>query len=57
MDRPWQLYNLEEDPGETRNVASEHADIVRRLDGWVAANREDAPPQIEPEHPPDKAWR
>jgi arylsulfatase A-like enzyme len=28
---PVQLYNLREDPGETKNVAAEHADVVERL--------------------------
>jgi arylsulfatase A-like enzyme len=38
----WQLYNLKDDPGETRDVASEHPDILKTLQGrweeYVTAN-------------------
>jgi arylsulfatase len=32
-ERPWDLYNLETDPTETRNLAKEMPDKVRELDG------------------------
>jgi arylsulfatase len=33
----WQLYNLAEDPGEVRDVAAEHPDLVAELElGWTA---------------------
>jgi arylsulfatase A-like enzyme len=35
------LYNLRDDPGETRDVAAEHPDIVARLEKVVAAARAD----------------
>lgn len=35
---PWQLYDMNEDPGETNNIAAAHPDIVRQLsaqyDAW-----------------------
>lgn len=31
-DAPWQLYNLETDPSEKNDVASQHPDIVKELD-------------------------
>ena len=32
----WQLYNLAEDPGEVRDVAAEHTDLVAELElGWT----------------------
>jgi arylsulfatase A len=35
---PWQLYDMEADPGETKDIAAKHPDIVRRLseqyDAW-----------------------
>ena len=35
------LYNLKDDPGETKNVAAEHPDIVERLQQVAAAARAD----------------
>jgi len=35
------LYNLKEDPGETRDVAAEHPEVVARLEKIVAAARAD----------------
>jgi arylsulfatase A-like enzyme len=35
------LYDLESDPGESRNIAREHPDIVRRLQAIAAKARED----------------
>jgi arylsulfatase len=31
-EKAWQLFDIADDPGEKRNVAAEHADIVRQLD-------------------------
>ncbi|MCB1079448.1 MAG: sulfatase-like hydrolase/transferase, partial [Verrucomicrobiae bacterium] len=33
-DRKWFLANVAEDPGETRNLAKEHPEIVERLLNW-----------------------
>jgi arylsulfatase A-like enzyme len=37
---PWQLYDMENDPGEADNIATKHADIVAQLsaqyDAWFA---------------------
>jgi arylsulfatase A-like enzyme/predicted esterase len=38
---PLSLYNLAEDPGETRNVAAEHPDVVARLQALAAEARAD----------------
>ncbi|RME90989.1 MAG: N-acetylgalactosamine 6-sulfate sulfatase, partial [Verrucomicrobia bacterium] len=39
--RNWELYDLKADPAESRNVAAEHPDVVRRLrsvlEEWVAS--------------------
>jgi arylsulfatase len=35
------LYNLKDDPGETKNVAAEHPDVVERLQQVAAAARAD----------------
>ncbi|MGB7158630.1 MAG: arylsulfatase [Tepidisphaeraceae bacterium] len=38
---PAQLYNLREDPGETKNVAAEHADLVDGLTALLKKYRDD----------------
>lgn len=54
-DVPFELYDMADDPGERRNLAKDHPDIVRRLtqayDAWftgVTTTRRDnfAPPRI-----------
>jgi hypothetical protein len=35
-----QLYDLAKDPGETQNVAAEHADIVEKLAAQLASIRD-----------------
>ncbi len=38
--KPWQLYDMENDPGQTNDIASEHPEIVKdlaaRYDAWFA---------------------
>lgn len=49
---PWRLYDIEEDPGETKDLAARHDDIVRnfaeRYDGWLAQMAEPASPVPPP---------
>ncbi len=54
---PWKLYDLSRDPGEKRNLASGHPDRVEELVAWIAANRTEPRPQIEPEMPPGEKFR
>jgi arylsulfatase A len=43
---PWQLYDMESDPGETKDIAADHPDIVKQLsdqyDAWFADISRDA---------------
>jgi hypothetical protein len=32
---PWEIYNLENDPSESRNIASEHAGLINKPDQIV----------------------
>jgi len=43
--QPLELYDLARDPGETRDVAAEHPDVVRQLDAI-----------LQREHVPDPLW-
>jgi len=53
----WQLYDLAHDLGEQHNLAEEHLDVVERLETWIAANRVDMVPQVEPDMPQGKKYR
>ena len=43
LDSEWELYNVDEDPTETNNLAAIHPEIVERMDGlytsWLEENR------------------
>jgi hypothetical protein len=56
-DEPFELYNLSEDIGETKNVAAERPDIVARIEAFIARDRREPPPQIEPDMPEGKRYR
>ncbi|MFK7851628.1 MAG: sulfatase [Akkermansiaceae bacterium] len=49
----WRLYDVEKDPGETRDVSGEHPDVVKtiaaRYDAWLDEMAEPASPVAPPE--------
>jgi arylsulfatase len=49
------LYNLKDDPGETKNVAQQHPEIVERLQALVQQARDDLGDEIT--HTPGKNIR
>ncbi|MCW5980975.1 MAG: arylsulfatase [Bryobacteraceae bacterium] len=54
-NRPVELYNLAESPGETDNVASRHPEVVRKLEEILASARVDSPIWPIRETPPASA--
>ena len=53
----WELYDLKSDPGETKDVAASNTGLVKEMETWIAANRVDPPPQVEPAKPAGQRWR
>ena len=43
LDEPLELYNLAEDPGETRNIADQHPQIIARIETHMKTTRTDSP--------------
>jgi arylsulfatase A-like enzyme len=41
--KPMELYNLQDDVGETKNVAADHDDVVRALEAYLKQARTDSP--------------
>jgi len=42
-DKPVELYNLEEDIGETKNIADQHPEIAKKLMGFIKASHTESP--------------
>ena len=51
MGSPIELYDLENDVGESNNVASENEGLVTRITRMMDSQHEPAPPQINPDAP------
>jgi arylsulfatase A-like enzyme len=47
-DTKIELYNLEQDAGESADQAARHPEIARKLDAFMRSAHADPPPQIEP---------
>ncbi|WP_119078816.1 arylsulfatase [Chitinophaga alhagiae] len=40
---PLELYDLQQDPGEKNNVAAQHPDIIKKMDGYMRAAHVESP--------------
>ncbi|WP_343701727.1 arylsulfatase [Chitinophaga sp.] len=40
---PLELYDLQQDPGEKHNVAAQHPDIIKKMDGYMRAAHVESP--------------
>ncbi|HQF13825.1 MAG TPA: hypothetical protein PLS55_08000, partial [Thermogutta sp.] len=43
LDGPLMLFNLENDPGETRDVSSEHPELVQKAELIIKTEHRDSP--------------
>jgi arylsulfatase A-like enzyme len=53
--RPWELYNLRSDPGETQDVADAHPDMLAKIEAVASAAHTEPRKYAEPEHRPGVA--
>ena len=56
-DNPWELYDLNQDPGETDNIEAYHPGKMGKFKEWIAKNRTEMIPQTEPERIDGKPYR
>jgi arylsulfatase A-like enzyme len=55
-DQPWELYNLADDIGETKDLAARRPDKLAELANLVEKARVPMRPQQEPEHPAGRQY-
>jgi len=55
--RPLELYDLNKDEAETTEVAAEHPEVVRRIEGLMRQAHTPPPAQVEPDKPAGQRWR
>ena len=55
--KPWELYDLAADPGESRDLAKEQPDRVAKMAKLIAEVRTEPRPQMEPKMPAGKKYR
>lgn len=56
-DVPFELYDLDTDIGEQKNLAARHPGIVAKIEAYVQRNRVEPHEQIEPDKPTGKRYR
>ena len=57
IDAQFELYDLENDPNETTDLAGEHPQLTADLARLAEASHTPPPPQTEPEMPPGRRFR
>lgn len=56
-DAPFELYDVPADPGETRDLAAEHPELVLLMAELAEASRTEMRPQFEPPKPQGRNYR
>jgi hypothetical protein len=56
-DADLELYDLDQDVGETNNIANQHPGIIDRMREVIKTCRTKPRPQIEPDAPGDRRFR
>ena len=56
-ENPFELYDLENDPNETNDLAAEQPEQVAEMERLARQSHTPPPPQTEPEPPPGKRFR
>ncbi|QDU61737.1 Arylsulfatase precursor [Planctomycetes bacterium Pan216] len=56
-NKPWELYNLDDDLSEKNDLSKKHPEVLKRLVAVANASHVDARPQIEPKKPEGKRYR
>lgn len=56
-DEPFELYDLARDAGEDEDVASRHPDVIKKIEDYIARDRVEPAPQIEPAMPSGRKYR
>jgi len=52
QETDWRLYNIEQDPGETTDIALKHPEVVKAMDKRYYAWRDQMPEPAKPVRPP-----
>ncbi|MEM7367875.1 MAG: arylsulfatase [Bacteroidota bacterium] len=56
-DKPWELYDLSNDPFEQNSLAMQHPALIKEYEAWIVQHRHDPPMQVEPERIDGKKFR
>lgn len=57
QDCPWELYDLEQDSGESSDLSATYPGIVSKLETWLLSQRKSPVEQVEPDKPAGCKYR
>ena len=56
-EKKWRLYNIESDPGETADLASQHAEVVKEMGKRYSDWLSQMPEPVSPVKPPEEIYK